>query len=249
MLMSFSYIDMPSISTGTCIVYIQTPDRVWVGADSLTTQLKTGGTDLHDCKIYRLGSVLFAFAGAKNLQDVYDAKSIAEDAIRSGGTPEKARDIFAEKMKPLFEKAVPVLQKFYTKYYNEAWENPSPKFYFFEIIFFGFENGTTSVKYAGFQVQKTAGHERHVEVKRDGCSRKDCAEKGIVGMLGKNKAFTAPGFNPQTLAAGNPVATIHKMIELETAAEPQWVGGDINIIRTDANGAHWETDAPACRGR
>jgi len=77
---------------------------------------------------------------------------------------------------------------------------------------------------------------------------KDCDEQVTLKVLGKNKAFT-PGFDPFTVSRGDPITTIKKMLQMEMASEPKWVGGNVNIIQLDARGAQWITHYPECSGR
>ena len=43
------------------------------------------------------------------------------------------------------------------------------------------------------------------------------------------------------VARGRPeAAVIRELIEIEAKAEPQYVGGEIDIVTLDATGAHWE---------
>jgi hypothetical protein len=148
--------DLTLTKTGTCIVYVRSPYAIWVGADSLIVQLKTGMRDRHSCKIYHRSHIYFSFAGPNEVGDVFRATEVAQRSIGLNQTASGARNDFVKIMIPLFEKAIPVIKNDYPEFYNNAWERPDlPKFIFFEVIFFGFENGSTVVEYAAFRIQKS----------------------------------------------------------------------------------------------
>lgn len=246
LLFPHSLFDVTAIKTGTCIVYVRIPSAIWVGADSLVVQLKTGVQDRRSCKIHRSGNTYFAFTGLSELGGVFDAVKVAESSISSNATASIARDNFVKSMTPLFEKAMPVLRRYYPRYYSESWERSDlPKFVFFEVIFWGFENNSTTVEYAAFRVQALPNGKKRVVSDKEDCPGKDCTDQVTLKPLGKNKAFQPP-FDWGTAYTGNPVATIQRMIRLEMDSEPKWVGGDINVVKLDASGTHWLTSYSEC---
>jgi hypothetical protein len=241
--------DLPPVKTGTCIVYVRSPHAIWVGADSLTLQLKTGARDRHSCKIYHRGKTYFSFAGPSEVGGVFQAREVAERSIGLSQTASGARDRFVKTMIPLFERAIPVIKTGYPEFYNDAWERPDlPKFLFFEVVFFGFENGSTVAEYAAFRIHRTPDGESRVLSDTEDCPGKMCNGLTILNVLGKNQAFKPP-FDWASAFTGNPVSAIERMIRLEMDREPKWVGGDINIIRLDDAGARWITDNSECHGK
>lgn len=240
--------DVKPIKSGTCVVYVRSPSAIWVGADSLTLQLKTGARDTHSCKIYHRGLTYFAFAGPTEVGGVFQATDVAKKSIGLNQTVSGARNRFVKFMIPLFERAIPVIKDTYPEYYKEGWERPDvPKFVFFEVVFFGFEDGSTVVEYAAFRIQKSRDGEIRVLSNTEDCPGM-CNGPTTLRVLGKNQAFQPP-FDWASAFTGNAVSAIQRMIHLEIEREPKWVGGDINILRLDNTGARWISDNSECRGK
>jgi hypothetical protein len=58
----------------------------------------------------------------------------------------------------------------------------------------------------------------------------DCPEAGALETWGKNKAFRPP-FDMNSINSGDPIEAITKLIAMEEKAEPELVGGNIDIIQ------------------
>jgi len=236
----------PSYKRGTTIVFIRAHNRLWIGADSLVLQLKTGEKQ-NVCKIHRsVGNVYFVLTGTTELGGYFDAVSEADKSVRDTGNAILARDQFAKRMIPLFQKAIPAMRKYYPAEYSSNWEQPDPRYVFFQAAFFDIKQGVAYAETVSFKIKRGQGV-RTVVSEQQNCPG-SCDESGSLTPLGKNKAFQPP-FDPASLQPFGPPETIRRMISMEIAAEPNYVGGNIDILQLDALGGKFLTNNPECNGR
>lgn len=232
-----------SLKTGTSIVYIRSRDAFWIGADSHQLQLATGKKE-NACKIKHSKDMYFAVVGPENFGSVFDANAEARRAIAQTTSAKDARDAFVTQMTPRFERAIPAMLKEYPSFFKYL-DKPNPKEAFSQAVFFEMMNGIIYAENAEFHLKLEKGR-RRVFVVRNNCPG-ECPEPASITPLGRSAAFQPP-FD-MTKLPSDPVATIRMMIEMEMKAEPQDVGGNVNIFKLDATGGHWLTHNPECVGR
>jgi hypothetical protein len=242
-------------NTGTSIVYVRLPSTIWVGTDSLYSGSSVSKlfADYFGCKISHHDRQYFSFTGIRSLDGMagYDAVQQAElSSTRLDGSKEVRND-FTVAMIPALKRALPEIKRRFPDFYAERIVPPKldPTFVFFEAIFFGFREGRSEISYAGFHALRDKAGELTVTVTEKDCPGANCVDdKPVLEPIGLNKAFQPP-FKFDSVSTGRPVEDIRKLIMLEENAEPKYVGGNINIIRIDSTGAHWETNYPECRGK
>lgn len=240
----------PVEDLGTSIIYIQSPMAIWVGVDSLIANpALDGGKNTFACKIYHQGPTYFTFAGILKISGHYDAVDVASKSVLLRQNVKGARDEFVAGMIPPFEKSLPLIEKAYPNFYWSNVEQPKePRFAFFEAVFFAFEGGKPTGAYAKFRATRRQDRSLRIVADKDSCPGENCFDGTFVKPLGKSKAFQPP-FTFDAFVTHHPVEDIIRLISLEEKAEPDYVGGNINVIRIDALGVHWETNNPECVGK
>jgi hypothetical protein len=74
----------PRLDTGTSIVCVRVPDRIWVGADSLVARRSLDEKLANDymCKIFHHDNLYFAFTSLLDVSGYYDAKKTASEVAK-----------------------------------------------------------------------------------------------------------------------------------------------------------------------
>lgn len=234
--------DTPQVNEGTAIVFVRAPDEFWIGADSLTTELKTN-TASYICKINRERQIFFAFAGTPQFGEVYDAVSLASRVIDKRGSVFVSADDFARLILPSLNRALPQLVRYYPEYVKRLQSQNGPML---DSIFFGFENGQVVFSRLTFGI--SADSKSVILKPASRCPGDACPNSmdPVISILGVTQRFTDQ-MNAQPFQHSDPFTDIRHFLEQARKAEPGLVGGNMNLMQLDSTGVKWEPDARECK--
>jgi hypothetical protein len=204
----------------TCVIAIKTNNAIYVGADSREVFTKTNPitNKLYDslgsiCKLYHIGNFNFASLGQEIDEEIKMATIICRD--------KKSFDEVAESFGKMFGSYLGLyLQYQKTHDSNSYYKLIKEKPFISQTMFFGYENDSAVLADVLFQVPDTIKDFiiiRHSIVKRDLLYGGFVEE--IRGTIEKGTTWK-----------NGTVQTIKKLIQIEMAAHPKEVGGDINML-------------------
>jgi Proteasome subunit len=233
--MTWLYSQTPTLMTGSTVVAIRTPSEIYVGADSKLVAYGDIKIEQSMCKIRQVDSLFFAHTGL--IGDAAGRFNVAETVIKAHRYGHSISATVQAFEKMVVGPLIKTLQQFkrdqpdyYTKYLQAHSH--------FSIIFFGLENETPVVYSRYFNAKDSTDGSIKVDIQR-----KDCPGNCPTGMtyifLGEQEAISKfLDGNPHYSSVGW-VPTIRKLIEIEIADKPDFVGYPIDIIRVDKKAAEW----------
>jgi hypothetical protein len=210
----------------TCVIAKKTKNAIYVGADSREVFTKTNPNTnkLYDsigsiCKLYHIGNFNFASLGQEIDAEIKMAKIICRD-----------KKSFAEVVES-FGKMFGSYLGFYLQYQKTHDSNSYHKLikekpFISQTMFFGYENDSAILADVLFQVPDTIKDFiiiKHTIIKRD------LLYGGFV------EEIRGP-IEKETTWKNGTVQTIKKLIQVEMAAHPKDVGGDINMLKITPDG-------------
>jgi len=234
--MTLVHSQTPTLVTGSTVVAIRTPSEIYVGADSkLVAYGKDKKIELSICKIRQVDNLFFAQTGL--VGDAAGGFNVAETVIKA----HKHGDSISATVQA-FEKMVvgpltTMLQQFkrdQPDFYKKDLQRDSH----FSIMFFGLENGTVVVYSRYFTATDPINGSSKIEIQRKDCPG-DCPTGTTYIFLGEQEAMNKfLDANPHYSKIGW-APTIRKLIEIEIADKPDFVGYPIDIIRLNNKVTEW----------
>jgi len=219
---------------GSTVVVIRTPSEIYVGADS--KQVVYGDdTKRSTCKIRQVENLFFAdtgligdSAGRFNVMETVTRAYRVSDSISS------TVQAFEQMIVGPFITSLEEVKRDQPRYYLRYLQGRAN----FSIVFFGLEKDTLVVYTRAFNATESANGTIKVDVQRQDCP--DGCSTGITYFfLGEYEAIdTFLDANPHYSKNGL-IPAILKLIEIEIADKPDFVGYPIDIMRVDKKGAAW----------
>jgi len=219
-------------SCATTVVLVRTPEHIVVAADSLWL----GTTDWHryfpyiGCKINRVGNVYFTVSTVDT--DAMQVQALARRAINHS-----ASVIGAAKN---FRGMVDEIAKRTAAHELQSQIERCRRMICTEVAFFGVEHGAPV--FAAVKLEQIGGARESLKLVPHEylCPGKCDQRRKTVWIIGRRdhlirKRKVDPHFFTRYLDE----ATARRLVEVEAAADPQYVGGPIDVLMLNSTGAHW----------
>jgi hypothetical protein len=227
----------PQTVMGTSVAILTNGTKIIVAADSKAVDGFTGKRLPPQCKIATLNDITWAASGT-----ISDSESglritpLIERAVQRGRGILEIAKYFTEIATPQIGNYLGYNAQHHRKALGLA-SQP------LEVAFLGFEFGQVVVAVDVFTTTNSDGsgdlHATRYVFTGDGCA------KGCFQMMGFAKAANAYiERNPAWV--GHMVSTARKLIGVEIADEPRYVGGPTDILEITAGGRRW-ISAQTCR--
>jgi hypothetical protein len=233
------------VITATTIVAIWTPGAVIIGTDGKAIR----GGDLARpeaiCKVHIRNNVAIAFTDfIGSPYSGFFALDYASTAVDGDGPFDKKVAEFERLVSEPLSKAVNVIRTTNPQGYSRDFLGKS----LLQAVFAGFDGDTPRMKYLRFDIDESQTPVRAAVTQRVEFPSR--GEVSPVWPLGRNAAILDylkrnAGFYESALS--NPRAEVHKLIELQINAEPDWVGYPITIVRITKGGPVWLEVPPECK--
>jgi hypothetical protein len=227
----------------TSIVVIRMPWVVVVGADSKTTVEGSAASTGTACKIYQAEDLFFAVAGLTNdAGRDFNAPAIIREAIRSESTLAGRVQAAEEAMIARVSRELNRLRAENPSVYARRVKAEGGKV--LTLAFIGFQDGKSFALVRQFQADES--NPVAVRVSRESCPG-DCPDGVRMFFLGRHKAIER--YLSQR-SKDDPRLSLEEavkhFIELEIGENPQEVGGPVDILRVDKDGARWIQKKDTC---
>lgn len=225
----------------TSVVALWTPDEIVVGADSKTITGRGAGRS--SCKIAQLDDASFFAAAGLNTEPKtgFDLAKIVRQAFQQPGTMREKVDDFESLADAPLTAALQRLKKEEPAFYEHYLEN---KGQVLQVVFFGLEDGSPKLFLRTFEVELISGNVT-VVMERNECTAGTCpgAMAFLLGYSGAASAFVTshPGFWKNGLAPA-----VERLVDLEIAEVPQFVGPPVDVLRVNRQGAAWVKRKAQC---
>lgn len=221
----------------TCVIARKSQNAIYVGADSRVVFTRTNAITgkLYDsigsvCKLYHQGKFNFAALGQEINEEIRLAKISCqnkksfEEVIQSFGTTFGSYlGLYLGYQKRRDSNSYNLLIK----------EKP----YISQTMFFGYENNLPVLADVLFEVPDTI---KDIIIVKHTIVKKDLLYGGYI------EEIRGP-IEKETTWKNGIVQTIKELIQVEVAAHPKEVGGDINIIKVTPDGQiEWIPNANSC---
>ena len=219
-------------SCATTVVLVRTPEHIVVAADSLWL----GTTDWHryfpyiGCKIDRVGDVYFTVSTVDT--DAMQVQELARRAISHSGSVIEAARTFRGMVDQIAKRTAA----------HEVQSNIAMcrRKICTEVAFFGIEQGVPVI--AELKLEQMGGTREslklvpHEYLCPGTCDRR----RRTVWILGRrDRLMRKHKVDPELVARYLDETTARRLVEAEAAADPQYVGGPIDVLMLDSLGAHW----------
>jgi hypothetical protein len=225
---------------GTTVVLNRTPENIVVAADSLWSRAdgKSGSPQTFGCKISRVGRMYFT-ASTSDIDAVL-LKSLAKEAMRTSVTLAEAahkltlkRDVLAEHTAEYFSQ----------NSIDWVWRNGKGAG---DVVLFGAEHGELTLILINFLQLGHSKANLRFHTEEHSCSVQ-CANNHPI-FLGIHEHIDRETKKNRSLVAGLATqAALRELVKLEEKAVPDSVGGPIDVLTLDKNGARWEpTEGGTC---
>ena len=228
-LILFSSIAFSQYEHGTCIIVYLTKDTVFVGADNRTF-IQDSGTHYYSvgtkCKIFRVDSTYFAFAGASRLM-MSDSNSfskyIAEKAISDANDLWNASRLFSMIYSDLLSGD--------TSYAMMLRDKP------FQILFFGIHNSKAIISSLSFGDPNIFLQQNLDLISRIDYTVTQYPFYSVIGVSDSIKPFLES--NKDYFLRLGKIQAIKNLIELEHIKNPSDVNSNPNILYITFEGPTW----------
>jgi hypothetical protein len=224
------------IATGTTVAVLRTPERIVVGADTLGYE---SGQATHLCKIQREGAIFFSFAHfIVDKKSGFSAPALAHSAA-SGASIRDAAFRFKRLVLPAFAKALRRLQHDGPQFYvDNIKSGPTP----LSALFLGVEHGVPKFYVVAVKVVDDTHGRMRLGADILECPGSYCTNGFGGAALGANEVALEASKNSLVWTGflNDPVSGVRKMVEMEIADKPKYVGPPIDIVSVNGSGSHVE---------
>lgn len=224
----------------TTLVAVWTPDQLLIGADS--NVVTNAGIEASACKIAEQGSTLYAFSGLVEDQSAgYEIGPIAKDAIAAGTTITDRITRFNESVRAPLTKALEALKKDSPDQY--AWlQQGHPVL---QAIFADDSQNPPALAVAGFSLGPDG---QLTDFSRSIAQGDDGRGPRIIYAGQQTKIREYLHAHPDWFK-GDRSDLVRNLIQMEIDGSTSGqVGGPIDIVSVEPNGAHWLQRKPVCTG-
>jgi len=230
----------------TSIVAIRLNDQVVVGADSKIHLEEATGLKIPVsepiCKIGKGDGFFFATSGLLAVKETgYNANKIISEAPKINGTIEQKIERLEEMIKtPLTESLERHRRVYPWNYPYTSGTKPA-----LEIVFLAVEKDSPFLLRRDFIPITSAFDSVEMNIVRKKCPG-DCQNGEDIYPLGEKRAIKERLSQGPNFWKNDPINAIRKLIELEIADDPFYVGPPIDILQIDKNGARWIEKKKEC---
>jgi len=214
----------------TTIVMIRTPGRIVVAADSLWSYQK-GEQELTPrigCKVRRVGDIYFT--GSSTNVDGLQMEHLALQAMLTSRSAAAAAERFVLAIGELAARTA-ALEK--DSVIQRCWRRACA-----EAVFFGIEEGVPTIIEIRLEQVGESRESLKLKPHKFSCPGHCPARPRTVLLFGR-KQYIDKVVQKQTKSFQSDENTARKLVEIEKNAEPQYVGGPIDVLTLDAGGFHW----------
>jgi hypothetical protein len=222
----------------TCVIGKKTEEAIYVGADSREVFTKINATthESYDslgstCKLYHGGKFNFAVLGqALNIE-----YQIARGVCEKAKTFDEAIENFSNKFGKFLQGFLEFNRKSDPAGYNKTVENNRP--IISQTMFFGYENDSAVLAVVLFSVVNKISDTVKIAHR---ILYRNLAYGGYTNEI-KDTIENTKTWEPGV------VATIKNLINIEAAAHPKYVGGEISILKVKPDGSvEWIPSGSHC---
>ncbi|MGH9517500.1 MAG: hypothetical protein ACRD3P_17670 [Terriglobales bacterium] len=218
---------------GTTIVVIRTPkhfvvaaDSLWIGVDPASP---TNEKHAFFCKMRRVGHIYFTSSTSEI--DALQLITLGREAMKTSVTIAEAAQKLAAKSDQLAKRTAEMGVP--QSVINECQGHVCS-----DALFFGIENGVPTMVHLDFvQEGRTPSTLRFIPHTYT-CPGK-CKGPWDIFFLGQKQEIVRSD-HPKFVNGTPDQEIARKLVELEEKADPEEVGGPIDVLTLDAQGAHWE---------
>ncbi|MFH0844731.1 MAG: hypothetical protein V1930_04585 [Pseudomonadota bacterium] len=220
----------------TTLVAVRTPDEIWIGADSKVNLLLRKAVSRSGCKIRRVGNLFIGYAGlAEYTKTNYDLVALVNEACLKGGTlDDKVRAFDGLIVNPLSH-ALKYIKRTHSRYYRQKIHGKAAV----QMVFAAVEAGVPRLHVRYLNVSEREGDSPSIALSKRNCPGGDCPNGEFAAYLGHNEAIVRFVEKERDFWTIGYAEGIRELIDLEIQAEPDYVGGPIDILRLDRNGHRW----------
>lgn len=223
-------------SHATTLVAVWSPERLVIGADSLVI---TDTAPASACKIDREGTTFFALSGlAEDQAARFSANALAHAASRGAADVEERVALFLQLAREPLGRALGLIRTQAPADY--AWlQQGHPVL---QVMFADVQAGTPVLAVASLSVDETGGLREYQQVIRQGTDRLG-PRILYAGQQGEIRQYLRA--NCQWYQDDS-VNLVKRLISLESRVAGTRVGGPVDIIAFDGQGARWVQKKAAC---
>jgi len=214
----------------TTIVMIRTASHIVVAADSLWSYQK-GEQELPPrigCKVRRVGKIYFT--GSSTNVDGRQMERLALQAMMTSRSAAGAADRFVLASGELAARTA-ALEK--DSVIDRCWRRACA-----EAVFLSIEEGVPTVVEIRLEQQGESRESLKLKPHKFSCPG-HCPDRPRTVLLFGRKQYIDKVVQKQTKSFQSDENTARKLVEIEKNAEPQYVGGPIDVLTLDAGGFHW----------
>lgn len=236
------------VSANTAIVAVWNPRETVIAADSKEGLVSLADGTRQDriaCKIYRFGSLFYAYSGtiATHSQSGFDARLLIEKALSKGKFVSGKAQGFEDTVTAPLLKALEMVRQDNLAYFERELLKGNP----LQLLIAGIEDGKAVMSVRGFKI--ISGHSAPIQLQttRIDCPQ-DCAPQGKYVLLGEHNAIDRFLSNPANNDIWNHglISAASFLVSLEIFGTPQTVGPPVDILRITRTGAEWIQKKPEC---
>lgn len=227
------------LASATTLVAIWSPDKLLIGADSnvITNVPNVLGTA---CKISRDGSTFYAFSGlVEDSTAGYDIEALAHQAVQGPGDLSIHLNHFLELARDPLTKALTALQHDAPDQYAYLQQNHPV----LQAIFASLEPDAPVLGVAGFSLAPDGALADFTRI----VARRDDGFGERIIYAGKQDHLKEYLHEHRDWPAGDKAELVRTLIQSEIDASAGEVGGPIDIVSIEPNGAHWVQRKPECK--
>ncbi len=225
--------------SATTLVAVWSPERLLIGADSnvITSAPDVIGTG---CKISRDGPSVYAFSGlVEDRSAGYDIERLAHEAVQGAGDLSIHLNHFLELTRDPLSRAVAALKKDSPDQYAYLQQSHPV----LQAIFADVESGAPELGLAGFSLAPDGSLIDFTRI----VARGDDGRGARIVYAGQQKHLKEYLREHGDWGSADPEQLIRNLIQSEIDASEGEVGGAIDIVAVEPNGAHWVQRKPQCR--
>jgi hypothetical protein len=230
-----------ALSQATTLVAIWSPGELLLAADSAVTQnLGPLAVQGSTCKIGQQSGTYFAFSGLVDDQSLnYHVSALAQQAAAAGGSVEVQAQRFVAAVRDPLVKALAGLQRDEPDQFRFLQQGHPA----LQAIFAGTEDGQPTLVIAGFGVGPDGQLGDFVRTVARG---DDGRGPRIIYAGQQSQIRTYIKAHPDWYQ-GDRAALVRQLVQMEIDSSDGTVGGPVDVLAIETNGAHWVQQKDSCR--
>jgi hypothetical protein len=223
-----------TVASGSACVAIRTPTEVIVGTDSKRTFNDTNKAPDSICKIHRFGDTFFTSTGLYRSGTNLDVLALAKAACSGDDSLSNKVARFETQVRDKLTRAMVVIQREQPAEYKATFLGRRV----IDAAFWAVEKRQPVLRTMMFTIGDSSNRSPVVKVERKLCPG-DCPGGEGVIYLGHSDAIESYVAKHPKLFDGDLARAIETLINVQAAATPETVGGEVDIVRLTNDGAKW----------